>query len=144
MDKNRVLALKNSFDEVLHSVKDAQVEYWLARDLMARLGYIRWENFETAIKRAMTACEGVGLSVPDHFLDVTNMVPLGSGAERPINDYMLTRYACYLIAMNGDPRKEEIAFAQSYFAVEKKLAAHSGRLPETDFGNDSNPEGDVQ
>lgn len=120
MDKNRIFELKNNFDLVLHSVEENRVEYWFARDLMTLLGYVRWENFESAIERAKLACENSGIPVEDHFRDVTKMVPLGSGAQRSVSDCMLTRYACYLIAMNGDPRKEEIAFAQSYFAVQTR------------------------
>ena len=87
---------------------------------MALLGYDRWENFDKAIQRAMDSCETSGIEVENHFRDVTKMVALGSGAKRNVKDYMLTRYACYLIAQNGDPRKEEIAFAQGYFAVQTR------------------------
>ena len=86
------------------------------------LGYARWENFKTAINRAVESCNTQGVNVDDHFREVTKMVKLGSGAEREVKDYMLTRYACYLIAQNGDPKKEEVAFAQSYFAVQTRRA----------------------
>ena len=118
MDKNKISLLKNSFDSIMQ--KEEQVEYWLARDLQKCLGYKTWENFETTILRAIDSVKTSGIEQTDHFREVTKMVPLGSGAQRKIKDYMLTRYACYLIAQNGDPKKEEIAFAQSYFAVQTR------------------------
>jgi DNA-damage-inducible protein D len=101
---------------------DNGVEFWLARDIQHLLGYAKWENFLNVVVRAKTACEVSGHPVPDHFPDVRKMVDLGSGSQRDIDDIMLTRYACYLIAQNGDPRKQEIAFAQTYFAVQTRKA----------------------
>ena len=120
MDKKRVGQIKEQFDFVIHSDEDAKIEFWYARELMPLLGYERWENFDKAIMRAMDSCQTSNIKVSNHFREVTKMVPLGSSAHRAVKDYMLTRYACYLIAQNGDPKKEEIAFAQSYFAVQTR------------------------
>lgn len=120
MDKKRVGQIKEQFDFVIHSDEDAKIEFWYARELMPLLGYERWENFDKAIMRAMDSCQTSNIKVSDHFREVTKMVPLGSSAHRAVKDYMLTRYACYLIAQNGDPKKEKIAFAQSYFAVQTR------------------------
>ena len=120
MDKKTIYAMKSAFDEIVKIVQEEAVEFWYARDLMALLGYDRWENFHKAIERAIDSCKASEIEPADHFRSVTKMVQIGSGAERAVKDYMLTRYACYLIAQNGDPRKEEIAFAQSYFAVQTR------------------------
>ncbi|HUN01042.1 MAG TPA: DNA damage-inducible protein D [Halothiobacillus sp.] len=101
---------------------ESGIEYWLARDLQHLLGYSKWENFLKVILKAKIACEVSGHWVVDHFPDVRKMVDLGSGSQRNIDDIMLTRYACYLIAQNGDPRKAEIAFAQTYFAIQTRRA----------------------
>ena len=98
------------------------VEYWLARDIQHLLGYTKWDNFLNVVSKAKTACEVSGHKVSDHFADVGKMVDLGSGSQREVDDLMLTRYACYLIAQNGDPKKQEIAFAQTYFAVQTRRA----------------------
>src|SRR5260370_15022619 len=93
------------------------IEYWSARNLQPLLGYDKWERFEGAIKRAMTACKSAGNAVSDHFPGAGKLIVKGKGAAQEITDYNLSRFACYLVAMNGDPRKEEIAAAQTYFAA---------------------------
>ena len=123
MDTQKIQQYKNAFDLIAKEIKDDAsntIEVWYARELQQVLGYTRWENFVVAISRAMGSCKTLKVSVDDHFRKVTKMVLLGSGSHRKVQDFMLTRYACYLIAQNGDPKKEEIAFAQSYFALQTR------------------------
>ncbi len=125
MDIQKINQYKSAFDAIAQSISDEngeQIEVWYTRELQGVLGYARWENFVVAINRAIESCKTQNVNIDDHFREVTKMVTLGSGAQRAVQDFMLTRYACYLIAQNGDPKKEEIAFAQSYFAIQTRNA----------------------
>jgi len=118
MEKELITRLSKSFEE--YAYEQDGIDYWLARELQELLGYADWRNFLNAVDKAKESCKTSGELVSDHFVDVTKMVKIGSGAERKQDDIMLTRYACYLIAQNGDPKKEQIAFAQSYFAIQTR------------------------
>ena len=121
MKKELVQTLTDTFEGHAQQTESG-VEYWLARDIQHLLGYAKWENFLNVVNKAKTACEVSGHDIDNHFVDFKKLVDLGSGSQREIDDIMLTRYACYLIAQNGDPRKPEIAFAQTYFAVQTRKA----------------------
>lgn len=120
MDNSKVTKLTKSFNAVVQQIPNGTTEFWFARDLQDLLGYSEWRNFLKVIEKAKDSAHSVGATVQNHFVDVNKMVQIGSGAGRPIEDIMLTRYACYLVAQNGDPRKEAIAFAQTYFAVQTR------------------------
>jgi DNA-damage-inducible protein D len=133
VDKSIVVKLHSSFEDMLQKDPETGVEFWLARDLQMLLGYARWENFAKVIEKAITACRTSGYEPLDHFRDITKMVYVGSGAKREVRDIALTRYACYLIAQNGDPEKDPIAFAQTYFAVQtRKQEVIEKRLAEVE------------
>jgi DNA-damage-inducible protein D len=133
MDKEIIVRLHSSFEAMVQKFAHTGTEFWCARDLQMLLGYARWENFAKVIDKAITACQNSGYAPKDHFLGITKMVDLGSGAKREVEDIALTRYACYLIAQNGDPAKEQIAFAQTYFAVQtRKQEIIEKRLAEAE------------
>lgn len=119
MEKQLIVKLKKIFDEIVHTTEDG-LEFWYARELQPLLGYTRWENFINAIEKAKVSCQTAGTPAEECFRDITQTSPMPNGGVKLIPDIMLTRYACYLIAQNGDPRKEEIAFAQTYFAVQTR------------------------
>ncbi len=133
MEKKLVVRLHASFEDMLQKDPETGTEFWLARDLQMLLGYKDWRNFLKVIEKAITSCTNSGFDPQDHFVEITKMVELGSGAKREIDDIALSRYACYLIAQNGDPSKDPIAFAQTYFALQtRKQEVVEQRLAETE------------
>jgi len=133
MDKEIVVRLHSSFEDMVRKHSETGTEFWCARDLQMLLGYTQWKNFAKVIDKAITACQNAGCDPKDHFAGISKMVDLGSGAKREIDDIALDRYACYLVAQNGDPTKEQIAFAQTYFAVQtRKQEVIEKRLAEAE------------
>lgn len=121
MKTDLIHSLTDSFEAHAQQTEGG-VEFWLARDLQHLLGYTEWRNFTAVISKAKTACEVSGHAISDHFVDVNKTIQMPKGAEKEVDDLMLSRYACYLVAQNGDPRKQEIAFAQTYFAIQTRRA----------------------
>ena len=120
MNKQLITTLQNELNQLSNTLENSTVEYWYARDLQKILGYNSWDKFQNVIQKAKTACQNSDVEVSDHFRQVGKMVQIGSEAMREIEDIILTRYACYLIAQNGDSKKEQIAFAQTYFAIQTR------------------------
>ena len=120
MKKEVIARLHARFEKIAQRDPSTGIEFWFARELQGLLGYRQWRTFAAVIEKAITSCQKAGYEPEDHFARVRKMVPVGSGAERKIDDVALTRYACYLIAQNGDPSKDPIAFAQTYFAVQTR------------------------
>jgi DNA-damage-inducible protein D len=135
MTKKEVTSYSQQTFESIKHIDENGAEFWLARELQIALEYAQWRRFQESVERAKTACEASGLDMADHFADVGKMVDLGSGSQRKIADIKLSRYACYLIVMNGDPRKEIIALGQTYFAVktrQQEIADDIAQLSEDD------------
>ena len=120
MKKEVIIQLNKKFEDA--ACQKEGLEYWMARDIQKLLDYDEWRNFQKVIEKAKLACLNSGQNISDHFVGVNKTIPMPKGASKEIDDFMLTRYACYLIAQNGDPRKEQIAFAQSYFAIQKIIS----------------------